>query len=151
MLTIQEYALPLAPERQEEIALLYREVFNQVYPDLAKDLPRCRDSVAYWLRKEPSLFLVFRAEELAGFMILDGNFLDELYLRRDLQGQGIGSALIALAKGRSPELKLFTMKQNERAIAFYQQHGFQVVREGIAADEQVPDVEMHWTKRTEAP
>ena len=73
------------------------------------------------------------------------DFIDHLYIEVDYQGMGIGSTFINMAKQAYPNgLCLYTLASNQRAIHFYQGHGFKITRRGIAPDEGVPDVLMAW-------
>lgn len=85
---------------------------------------------------------------LTGFMSLNRNELDQLYLLPDATGQGIGSRFIALAKERRPEgLNLYTFQVNSGARRFYERHGFVVVdlNDGERNEEHQPDVRYAWS------
>ncbi|NLG48602.1 MAG: GNAT family N-acetyltransferase [Chloroflexi bacterium] len=55
--------------------------------------------------------------------------IDELVVREDARGRGVGSALLRAVISRAQaagcaEISVSTMPDNARAIAFYRQHGF---------------------------
>ena len=80
---------------------------------------------------------------LAGILVLDGDFVDQLYVEPGLTGQGIGSALLAVAKRERPQgLRLWAFQSNAGARRFYERHGFLEVRRTDGADneERAPDV-----------
>jgi GNAT superfamily N-acetyltransferase len=80
---------------------------------------------------------------LAGILVLDGDFVDHLYVEPDLTGRGIGSALLAVAKRERPEgLQLWAFRTNTGARRFYERHGFVEVRQtdGRENEERAPDV-----------
>jgi GNAT superfamily N-acetyltransferase len=80
---------------------------------------------------------------LAGILVLDGAFVDQLDVEPGLTGGGIGSALLALAKRRRPSgLQLWTFQSNAGAQRFYERHGFVAVRrtDGRDNEERAPDV-----------
>jgi len=83
---------------------------------------------------------------LAGFLAVQGSYVDRLYVHPDRQRQGVGAALLARARELSPEgLELHTHQRNEKACAFYEKHGFLAVRYGLSPPpENEPDVEYHW-------
>ena len=86
-----------------------------------------------------------------GFLVLDGENLDQLYLRPDHYRQGIGSRLLALAKREAPRrLRLLTFQRNAHARAFYEAHGFRVVdfSDGSRNEEREPDAQYEWTIET---
>ena len=79
--------------------------------------------------------------------MLDPEWLDSLYVRPDLTGQGIGAALLDLAKGLRPDgFGLWVFETNVRAQEFYRRHGLFVVRrtDGSDNEERAPDLEMAW-------
>ena len=88
-----------------------------------------------------------RDDALVGYLVVDPEWLDSLYVRPDLTGQGIGGALLDLAKGLRPDgFGLWVFETNVRAQAFYQRHGLYVVRrtDGSDNEEKQPDLEMAW-------
>lgn len=101
---------------------------------------------SYWEDKVPDMrnkylpqsqTLVYEDEhtnETSGFISLIGNYIAALFVSPDRQGQGIGQALMALAKQQHPELELNVYAKNTRALAFYRRQGFTIVRE--QTDEQ---------------
>lgn len=83
-----------------------------------------------------------------GFLSLDGEELEHLYLSPEAQRRGIGTLLLAKAKERSPEgLALHAFQRNAGARAFYERHGFTAVEfsDGSRNEEQEPDVRYRWT------
>ena len=60
----------------------------------------------------------------AGFMGLDGNKLEALFIAPDWQGQGGGKHLLAHARQRHGPLLVDVNEQNPAAIAFYLANGF---------------------------
>ena len=83
-----------------------------------------------------------------GFCALLGRRLEHLYVAPASQGHGHGCALVAWAQAASPAgLDLWVFARNTRAVAFYQRHGFGVVRhtDGAGNEEHEPDVLMAWS------
>ncbi|MFE9907650.1 GNAT family N-acetyltransferase [Streptomyces clavifer] len=88
------------------------------------------------------------AGELLGFASLDGDELDQLYLRPDALRRGIGTRLLDRVKAASRgELSLYTFRRNAAACAFYERHGFVAVAydDGSRNEEREPDVQYRWT------
>lgn len=83
---------------------------------------------------------------LVGFMAINGDYLDQLFIAVDHQRQGIGLALLNKAKALSPAgLRLHTFQRNKPARAFYEREGFKSTLYGVsAAPELEPDVEYQW-------
>lgn len=84
-------------------------------------------------------------------LVLDEDWIDQLYVRPDAAGLGIGSRLIELAKEQRPDgLQLRTFATNPGAQRFYERHGFVVAEqtEGNANEEKQPDLRYVWLGAT---
>jgi GNAT superfamily N-acetyltransferase len=84
---------------------------------------------------------------LFGFMALDVDMLEELYVVPEARGKGIGSLLLKKAKQLSPKgLKAYTFQVNTLAKKFYEKHGFVVAgfSNGERNEEKEPDVLYEW-------
>ncbi|TNC26194.1 GNAT family N-acetyltransferase [Amycolatopsis alkalitolerans] len=88
-----------------------------------------------------------RRREVVGYAALDGDVLEHLYVRADVLRQGIGTLLLDEIKTLSSErVSLRVFAQNTEARAFYERHGFAVVRASDGSDnmERLPDLTLHW-------
>ncbi|MFG2592435.1 GNAT family N-acetyltransferase [Streptomyces sp. NPDC048438] len=86
--------------------------------------------------------------ELLGFASLDGDELDQLYLRPDVLRRGVGTLLLERVKEASRGvLSLYTFQRNSAARAFYERHGFvaEAYDDGARNEENEPDVLYRWT------
>ncbi|MEV0131584.1 GNAT family N-acetyltransferase [Dactylosporangium sp. NPDC050688] len=82
-----------------------------------------------------------------GVLVLDGDWVDQLYIEPASTGMGLGSRLIQLAKSRRPDgLQLWTFASNTAAQRFYLRHGFVVAEttDGSGNEEQAPDIRFVW-------
>lgn len=86
------------------------------------------------------------AGEVVAFMALAGDWIGHLYVTPGHTGQGIGTAMVTLAKTRRPGgLQLWTFESNRRARRFYERHGFVAVgRTDGDNEEGAPDVHYRW-------
>jgi GNAT superfamily N-acetyltransferase len=87
------------------------------------------------------------ASRLVGILVLDGPWVDQLYVEPALTGRGIGARLLALAKQQRPRgLRLWTFASNAGAQRFYERHGFVATRrtEGEDNEEGAPDILYVW-------
>ncbi len=81
-------------------------------------------------------------------LVLDGDWVDQLYVDPSFTGMGLGSHLIGLAKSRRPAgLQLWTFATNTEAQRFYLRHGFVVAEttDGSGNEEKAPDIRFVWT------
>jgi 8-oxo-dGTP pyrophosphatase MutT (NUDIX family)/GNAT superfamily N-acetyltransferase len=85
---------------------------------------------------------------IVALMVLDGGWIEHLYLDPSWMGRGLGDQLVQLAKERSSAgLQLWTFQVNEPARRFYERHGFvaEEFTEGAGNEERAPDVRYRWT------
>jgi GNAT superfamily N-acetyltransferase len=84
--------------------------------------------------------------EAIGLMVLDQEWIDQLYVDPAMTRRGIGEALLEHAMRLRPSgLKLWTFQSNLNARRFYEAHGF-VATAATAGDneEHTPDVCYEW-------
>ena len=85
---------------------------------------------------------------IGGFVALDGEMLDQLFIAPAMQRQGVGERLLNMAKEVSPRrLRLYTFQKNTPARHFYEARGFVAIdfNDGSRNEEQTPDVLYEWT------
>ena len=87
------------------------------------------------------------AGALIGGLVLDGDWVDQLYVEPTMTGQGIGTQLMRLAqRRRSQGLRLWTFVSNAGAQRFYERHGFVEIdrTDGRDNEEGAPDILYSW-------
>lgn len=150
---------PAGPEDAETLAGLFLSARAAAYP--AMPLPvHSEDEVRSWFAQllddgprtipmpaERETWVAESAEGVGGYLVLDRDWLDSLYIRPDLTGHGVGSALLGLAKVLRPDgFGLWVFETNDQARDFYLRHDLVVVRrtDGSDNEERAPDLEMVW-------
>ncbi len=84
---------------------------------------------------------------VVGFLSVADGTIHNLYVLPGYQGQGVGHALIEVAKESSAgQLRLWVFEPNKGAIRFYKRHGFTTLRrtDGRDNEEKVADRLMVW-------
>ena len=86
--------------------------------------------------------------QVAGFLALNGDEVQSLYLADHARGKGIGQQLLDHAKAQRPTLNLYAFQANRRACCFYESNGFVEVARGDGSenDENLPDIKYVWTR-----
>ena len=127
------------PEEIEGKSLVHWQTWREAYDDLlpaeyqeTMTLDRCR----FFSQKYPENTLIaMDGKKVVGF-ISYGNFCDEaiqageiiaLYVLKDYYGKGVSKQLMHAAFAaldQFSEIYLWVLKDNKRAIAFYQKMGF---------------------------
>jgi GNAT superfamily N-acetyltransferase len=84
--------------------------------------------------------------KLVGLLVLDNEWIDQLYVDPDCTGCRIGSRLLELAKELRPRrLELWTFQSNTGARRFYERHGFVPTETTDGRNEEhAPDVHYRW-------
>ncbi|TIR20562.1 MAG: GNAT family N-acetyltransferase [Mesorhizobium sp.] len=79
---------------------------------------------------------------IVGFIAVNGDWVEQLYLDPARTGQGIGSRLLAEATADMSVVKLNCFQANTGARLFYESHGFraEAFSEGSANEEGLPDI-----------
>lgn len=101
-------------------------------------LPQCR----VWVAQESG------DPRVLGFIAVDGDQLEHLYVAPDHRGRGIGTHLLEQGRQASPDrLLLHVFTRNADARAFYESHGFRRLDEsdGSRNEENEPDMTYGWT------
>jgi ribosomal protein S18 acetylase RimI-like enzyme len=140
-----------SPRDAGEIATLYLASRTEALPYLRR--VHSDDEVQGWIAHvrlaNGETWIAREAGRILGFLSLDGEDLDQLYLLPGQFRRGIGSGLLAKAMERSPErLTLFTFQRNTAARAFYERHGFRLVdlNDGDRNEEGEPDALYEWRR-----
>lgn len=86
-------------------------------------------------------------QKIQGFIGLDGDYIEGIFVSDEMQSQGIGKALIDFVKAQKTKLSLNVYQKNVRATHFYQKEGFEIQCEGLDEATGEKDYEMLWRKR----
>ena len=137
-----------------DVAELYllarREALGTIPPVFGSD-ERVRTWLANRIRNGEECWITRDQSGISAFMLLEPGWLDQLYVRPDRIGQGLGAILVDKAKGLMPSgMRLWTFQSNVRAHKFYEQHGFVVIEktDGRHNEEKSPDVCYEWKPKS---
>ena len=127
------------PEEIEGKSLVHWQTWREAYDDILPEefqetmtLDRCR----FFSQKYPENTLIAMDEKKVVGFISYGNFRDEaiqageiiaLYVLKDYYGKGVSKQLMHaafVALDQFSEIYLWVLKENKRAISFYQKMGF---------------------------
>lgn len=87
-----------------------------------------------------------KGEKVIGFIAIQADDIQALYVAEAARGQGVGKALLDHAKTGADRLGLWTFQANLDARRFYRREGFVEDQrsDGAGNDEKLPDVHMIW-------
>ena len=115
------------------------------------------DEVRAWFERvvipEREVWVADCGNGVVAVLVLENEWIDQLYVEPALTGRGIGTRLIAVAKRRRPTLlKLWTFTSNTRARLFYESHGFVAVGSTSGDNEEgAPDLLYQWSPAMTVP
>jgi chorismate mutase len=146
----EEYLL--RPAVREDLPAVV-EVFEaaSVRPGLPVD-PRTPEEVRAWghsllERAGRELWVAVRGDQQLGFVLVEGEWLNLLFVRPDRPARGVGAALLDLVKGIRPRgFGLRVHQSNHRAREFYRRHGLVELERTDGSDypDATPDLQMAW-------
>lgn len=80
-------------------------------------------------------FVYVDQNDIKGFIsVIESEFIGALFVDVNYQGEGIGSKLIDYASEKYGDLELAVYKDNERAVKFYKEKGFEIIKEQETED-----------------
>ncbi|MBM3179816.1 MAG: GNAT family N-acetyltransferase [Chloroflexi bacterium] len=138
------------PEDFDDITRLWFEAETVAMPKLMERMGHTlEDAREYFTRAvvaEDQIWVYERDGVPLGFLAIQGEFIDRLYVDPAYHRQGIGQALLMKARQLLPKhMWLYTHVANKMARAFCEKNGFVAEKFGISpAPESEPDVEYHW-------
>jgi GNAT superfamily N-acetyltransferase len=142
---------PATADDAQAIADLYTEARVHAVPQMPPALHTNAEDRAYVARRvvepEVTMWVAERDGELLGFATCTPTFLDSLYIRADLKGQGIGSLLLDVVEATHPDgYELWVFVSNVDARRFYERRGLVEVErtDGSGNEEKSPDIRMAW-------
>ena len=138
-----------------DLARLYRATVSSELPFLPV-LHTPAEDRAFFCERLFAEFDVWVAQAdtaLLGYIAFRGGFVNHLFLDAKHLRQGVGTALLNLAKAEHAQLSLWTFQANVAARGFYERHGFRAVTftDGADNEEKTPDVFYTWTRSDPGP
>jgi GNAT superfamily N-acetyltransferase len=119
----------------------------ETIPPVVGDYDRALPWLESRIQKGEQCWVTEDASGLSALMLLEPGWIDQLYIRPDAIGQGLGTLLLDKAKALMPDgIQLWTFQSNVRAQKFYEQRGFVAVEwtDGSSNEECEPDVRYVW-------
>jgi ribosomal protein S18 acetylase RimI-like enzyme len=142
----------VAPGDSDEVADVYiAALTGMTYLSRVYTESENRAFVENVLLRYNEVWVAEEAGAVIGFVGFGDASLRHLWVTPGDQDQGVGTALLEVAKKRSPDgLKLSVFQQNHGARRFYERHGFTLVelRDGSQNSEGEADAIYEWRGRS---
>ena len=99
-----------------------------------------------WLLEHTQVTILRYNFQFVGFLALEGNIVQSLYIKLAFQRLGFGQAAINYAQEQRNELRLWVFQANTDAQKFYQKLGFEALEttNGQDNDYGLPDIFYLW-------
>jgi ribosomal protein S18 acetylase RimI-like enzyme len=138
-------------EEAHALADLYSDARRAAVPQMPPAMHTDEEHRGYYTRQlgqdEITVWVAESDAEPLGFAMCTPTFLDGLYVRPDLKGQGIGSLLLDVVEATHPDgYELWVFESNTGAQRLYERRGLVVVErtDGSGNEEKAPDLRMAW-------
>ncbi len=92
------------------------------------------------------IYVYILNENLVGFIGLNENYIEGIFVDTNSQYNGIGTSLVNKAKENRDKLTLSVYEKNTNAINFYKKNGFIVESKSIDKDTNEIEYIMTWNK-----
>ena len=110
-------------------------------------------SAQYWksnfelvkeLLLQATVYVYEDKQEIQGFIGLNDEYVEGIFVSGEMQSQGIGKILLNYAKDKRNKLHLNVYQKNARAISFYKREGFEIQHSGLDEATGEKDYVMTW-------
>ena len=84
------------------------------------------------------------AQQVVGFIGLDQQHIEGLFVSQSHQGRGIGKQLLDYVKKKKEQLTLCVYEKNKRAFSFYLHQAFKIIKEQKEEEIHQINIYMSW-------
>lgn len=96
---------------------------------------------------QATVYVYEKNQEIQGFIGLNDEYIEGIFVSKEMQSHGIGKALLNYAKNKRNKLFLNVYQKNIRAIAFYQREGFEIQNSGFDEATKEKEYVMEWQQK----
>ena len=96
---------------------------------------------------QATVYVYEKNQEIQGFIGLNDEYIEGIFVSNKIQSHGIGKALLNYAKNKRNKLFLNVYQKNVRAIAFYQREGFKIQNSDFDEATKEKEYVMAWLKK----
>ncbi|GEN94592.1 GNAT family N-acetyltransferase [Pediococcus ethanolidurans] len=117
----------LTPEQLDQVMQIWLEGNLSAHDFVSPEYWHKNYDLVATLIQKATLILAIDDKIIVGFLGLMDHYIAGLFVREDVQSQGIGAQLVNAAKATIDPLTLDVYEKNDRAVKFYKKHGFDIV------------------------
>ena len=131
----------------DNVVTLWYRVWSHAFPTLIHPQPfeqwksRFQDEYS----QQGITWVATIQHQVVGFVVVSDRVIAQIFVEVEMQGSGVGTALLNHAKTLSPiGLRLTTLQQNKQACRFYEKHSFRAGVVGVNPVNRQPNIEYYW-------
>ena len=94
--------------------------------------------------KNAEVYVYLIKKEIVGFIGLNNNYIEGIFVDTNNQCKGIGTSLLNKVKENKSSLTLSVYKKNTNAINFYKKNNFIITKESIDKNTNESEYTMTW-------
>lgn len=119
----------LALEDLEEVMSIWLQTNLETHDFIEANYWRDNFDVVKEVLPQAEVYVDEEDGKIRGFIGITQGYIAGVFVSGDYQAQGIGSQLLDKAKTLYPSLTLSVYAKNDRAVSFYLQKGFKIIKE----------------------
>ena len=140
---------PYVVTDEEAAIALWQRTWQHAYPqiDFAERVAWWRERWRNELTRQAQILVAEMDDVLEGFVTIDPQtgYLDQIVVAPEFWGSNVATLLLDAGKRVSPaRIELLVNKDNGRAIAFYEKHGFEMAGDDVNPVSGRPVFRMRW-------
>ena len=135
---------PLQPPDLAQVAAIWLDTNIQAHAFIPAEYWQGNFSAVREQLAQAEVYIYEAAEQVLGFIGLDGQYIAGLFVRPGAQGRGIGRQLLDFAKQEKGRLRLHVYQNNTRAVQFYLREQFVPQQESTDAHTGQQELELLW-------
>lgn len=119
----------LALEDLEEVMSIWLQTNLETHDFIEANYWRDNFEVVKEVLPQAEVYVDEEDGKIRGFIGITQGYIAGIFVSGDYQAKGIGSQLLDKAKTLYPSLTLSVYAKNDRAVSFYLQKGFKIIKE----------------------
>lgn len=105
-----------------------------------------REAMAATYLPNSETYVAAEGGNIIGFIAMAENYLAAIFVKNNMQGNGVGKRLLDYIKEERKTIQLKVYRKNSNSVNFYKRQGFEVLSEGVEEATNELELLMEWSK-----